>query len=45
MIEKEIELEVKLEDIVLLSESIQRLANEVYNLHLKMLKENNNDRI
>lgn len=39
MTEKEIELKVKLEDIVLLAESIGNLANEVYNLHLKTVNE------
>ena len=33
----EIELKVKLEDIVLLAESITKLAQEVYNLHRKIV--------
>ena len=39
MTENEIKLKIKLEDIVLLAESIGKLANEVYNLHLKTVNE------
>lgn len=37
MTEEEIKLKVKLEDIVWLAGRVKKLANEVYNLHLKIV--------
>lgn len=37
MHDKEIELRVKLEDIILLAESVTKLAQEVYSLHTKIV--------
>ena len=41
---KEMELKVKLEDIVLLAESTAKLAKEVYALHLEIVNGNGNKR-
>ena len=43
MTKEEIELKVKLEDVVILSESIAKLAQDVYALHLKIV--NNKDSV
>lgn len=40
MTEKEIKLKVKLEDIVILAESVINLANEVYKLHKEIEMQN-----
>lgn len=37
--DKEIELKVKLEDVVILADSIRTLANEIYHLHKKIIDE------
>lgn len=37
--DKETELKVKLEDVVILSDSIRTLANEIYHLHKKIVDE------
>ena len=39
MNDKEIELRVKLEDIILLAESVTKLAQEVYSLYTKIVNE------
>ena len=44
MNDKERELRVKLEDIVLLAESTAKLAKEVYDLHLEIVNGNRNKR-
>lgn len=42
MTEEETKLKVNLEDVVILSESIAKIAQEVYNLHLKIVNEKAN---